>query len=135
MKKSLFTLLAIASLLLGNATNADAQNQVIQADNDWIYYQVRKDVIKGDDEYSKGAYTKAKDYYQSALKDNGECGTHKYISDKELQKKIDDCTFATKHNGKTREQYDMENSNASTQNTANALVRRVRAKVVGTVTK
>lgn len=100
--KKIFANIALALTLLGTATVADAQTY--NTDQTVAYNNCRMYTLQGDDSYRSGSFSTAKFQYEQALQYNGDCPSRRYISDHELNRKIDNCVYAMNHGNRTREQ-------------------------------
>lgn len=108
MKKFFAVMVYAVAMLFAVVTNANAQS----VDPEVAFNDCRENVLTGDDFYADGEFETAKTYYMDALKNNVDCPKKKYMSDRKINKKISNCDYALKHNGKTREQRDEEVSQA-----------------------
>jgi len=66
-----------------------------------LYADCRDKVREGDRYYREHNFRRAVDSYREARKINDKC-ENRYISNEELEQRLDDCFFAINHNGQTR---------------------------------
>lgn len=100
--KKLFAIIAFAFTFFSSVTTANAQGY--GTDPQMAYDHCRMFTQQGNEAYRSGCFGTAKFNYEQALNCNIDCTHRKYISDRELNNKIDDCVFAMCHGNKTREQ-------------------------------
>ena len=99
MKKILFVAFMITLLFSALTVNAQTYTNSQEA-----YEYCKQYVHNGDDAYDAKYFGNAQRYYEQALECNMQCPDKKYISDKKLYKKIDNCKYALTHEGKTKQE-------------------------------
>lgn len=102
--KKLFAILVFVCSLLSSLT-ANAQDYV---DPQVAYNHCKMYVKQGNEAYKNGMFDTAQTNYEQALDCNMSCPDKKYMSDKKIQKKINDCIYAINHGGKTRQEANTE---------------------------
>lgn len=102
--KKFFAVLVFAVSFLSSLT-ANAENEF---DPQVAYNDCKMYVQQGDEAYKSKMFDNAKECYEMALECNLDCPKKKYMSDKKISKKINDCIYAMQNGGKTRQEENSE---------------------------
>ena len=101
--KKFFAFLVFAFAMISTVANAQSFTNPEEA-----YQQCKMLVKQGNHDYKLGSFEDAQESYEQAIECNKSCPDKQYMSDKRIQKKIDDCIYAINHDGKTRQQANSE---------------------------